>query len=676
MAMVTTSTTLESVRRAVRSRAGAVLLDAAIAVTILIAATNWGTWYWNRSLALGRRPFFYQLYFEPAVMVACGKGFVVSQPQVPAIGAFLSEQTQSFDCSQIPAGTTLRSENLFQNAYRYLMMATGMTWRVTGISFQRLAPLAGVLFGVAITAAYGLFRLGMGRVISALLAWVLSVSTLQVGNLPHILDYSKAPFILLLFFLTGLLVRMRPSWTRVLLTSAAAGVVLAVGYGFRSDPIIVVPAFVAGLVLFLDADWRRRLQYAAGGCVAFFAAFYIVGWPVIAGVQRTWNCQWHTGILGLGGGYTKELQLEPAPYDWLAGFTDEFVAVDATSYVARVHPGTKPIEFCSPEYGNATQAFMFDVVRHTPGDIVVRAYASALQMVQLPLRWRFAPMPHLATDYYKLKKAIAKRTQDAGVFLVVAAVVLVTAYSLRLGLFLIGFLLYFGGYPAVQFSNRHFFHLEFITWWAIGFLVQQAASRAVAALRGRALPLPSPESWRRAGLVTGGVFVALFVSLWVARAYQHSTMAPLVNAFATSERDPLAVEVAGDVHRVPSFEIKATAPATAEMLEVDVNEWQCPAGSTLKFVYDPSVVGYAHDIPLDSTQPHVATRILLPVFRGFQGVRVPDARPECVAGLHRLRHPERFTLMPELVLRSGWERQPLHQSLAGWGIEPPPDEFE
>src|SRR4029077_14878028 len=43
MAMVTAATTLESVRRAVRSRAGAVLLDAGIAVTILIAATSWGT---------------------------------------------------------------------------------------------------------------------------------------------------------------------------------------------------------------------------------------------------------------------------------------------------------------------------------------------------------------------------------------------------------------------------------------------------------------------------------------------------------------------------------------------------------------------------------------------------------------------------------------------------------
>jgi hypothetical protein len=670
MALVT-ATTLDSVRRAVRSRVGAVLLDTAIALTILIAATNWGTWYWNQSLALGRRPFFYQLYFEPAVMVACGKGFVVSQPQVPAIGAFLSEQIETFDCSQIPPGATLQSQNLFQSAYRYLMTATGLTWRVTGISFRKLGPLAGVLFGVAIAAAYGLFRLGMGRVLSALLAWLLSVSTLQVGNLPHILDYSKAPFILLLFFLTGLLVRMRPSWTRVLLTSAAAGTVLGIGYGFRSDPVIVVPAFIAALVLFLDAGWRRRLQYAAGGCLAFFAAFYVVGWPVIAGVQRTWNCQWHTVILGLGDAYTRELQLEPAPYDWLPGRTDEFVHADSSSYAARLHPGQAPIGYCSPEYGDVTRALMLDTVGHAPADTIVRAYGSALQMVQLPLRWRTPPMPHLAVDYYKARKAVTTAAKDAGLLIVLAAVFLITASSLRLGLFVIGFLLFFGGYPAVQFSNRHFFHLEFITWWAVGFLVQQLVSALVARVRHQPAGLPA-ASFRRAGLVMAGVFVALVGSLWLARVYQHARMQPLVAAYANAERDAIPLQRVDSTHRLAPLRAR-TNPETADLVELDVNESQCP-GAILKFLYDAAHVGFANDILLEAQPPQGSTRIVLPVFSGFQGVRVAEGKPECVTGMQRFRHPERFTVMPALVLRPGWERRPLHQRLIGWGIEPPPDE--
>src|ERR1043166_2161826 len=509
--------TLETTRRAMRSRPGAAVLDAAIAVTILVLATNWGTWYWNKSLAIGRHPSFYQLYFEPAVMVACGKGFVVAQPQVPSMGRFLAEQAETFDCADIPAGTKLVGDQLFQGANRYLMTAAGLTWRVRGISFRNLGPLAGALFGVAITAVYGIFRLGMGRVLSALLAWLVSVSTLQLGNLPNILDYSKAPFILLLIFMTGWLVRMRPSWRRVLATSLAAGAVLGIGYGFRTDVLIAVPAFVMTLLLFVDAGWRSRLRYAVAGGLAFFATFYVVGWPVISTVQRTWSCQWHTVILGLGDGYTHDLGLESAPYDWLAGLTDEFVHAATTSYAARLQPGVKAIEYCSPEYGEVTRAYMFDVVRHTPGDILVRAYASSLRMTQLPLRWRFPPMPHLAVDYYKLRKALTTRAQDAGIFLVLAALFLVTSYSLRLGLFLVGVLLYFGGYPAIQFSNRHFFHFEVITWWAFGFLVQQLGSALVRVVRHQPPALPTAAAMRRSALALSGVFVALVISLWLAR---------------------------------------------------------------------------------------------------------------------------------------------------------------
>jgi len=666
--------TIGDAPRVLRSRFGAVVVEAFIAVTVLVAATTWGAWYWNQSLALGRHPFFYQLYFEPAVMLACGKGFVVAQPQIPSMGRFLAEQTDTFDCADIPANAKLGTDGMFQGAYRYLMTSVGLTWKFTRISWRTLGPLAGVLFGITIAAAYAIFRLGMGRVLSALLAWLLSVSTLHVTNLPHILDYSKAPFFLLVIFLMGLLVRMRPSWRGVLATSVAAGIVLGIGYGFRSDPLIAVPAFVLTLALFLDARWRERLRFAAGGCVAFLATFFIVAAPVIYSVQRTWNCQWHTVIIGLGNGFTHDLQLEPAAYDWMAGVTDEFVAVQATSYAARLNPGIKPIEFCSPEYGDVTRGFMLDVVRHSPADFIVRAYASALQMVQLPLRWRNPPMLHLAVDYYKIRKAVTSRAPEAGVFLVVAAVFLITASSLRLGLFLVAFLLYFGGYPAIQFGNRHFFHFEFITWWAFGFLLQQAVASGVALVRHDPRAFPSPAQLRRAALVLSAVFVSLVTSLWLARLYQHASLAPLVDAYVKAEREPLIAPMSDGVYRVAALREKPTRPETADLVEIDVNEWQCPAGSVLKFVYDRSRFGFAHDVPLNPAQPHLTTRIAVPVFFGFQGVSVADAKPECIAGLQRITHPERFALMPALVLRPGWEREPLHQSLIGWGIEPPPDE--
>src|SRR5205085_8737618 len=96
---------------------------------------------------------------------------------------------------------------------------------------------------------------------------------------------------------------------------------------------------------------------------------------------------------------TAGLRLKPAAYDWLDGFTDEFAYATTTSYGARVHPGLKHVEYCQKDYDDVTREFMVDVAEHSPADFIVRAYASSLQMVQLPLRWRKPPMPHMATDY-------------------------------------------------------------------------------------------------------------------------------------------------------------------------------------------------------------------------------------------------------------------------------------
>src|SRR6185436_5573235 len=89
------------------------------------------------------------------------------------------------------------------------------------------------------------------------------------------------------------------------------------------------------------------------------------------------------------------------------------------------------------------------------------------------------------------------------------------------------------GYPAVQFANRHFFHLEFITWWAFGFLVQQIATAVVARVRRRPGTTPlTPASLRRSVLVVGGSFASLFLALWIARWYQESALEPLMRQYA------------------------------------------------------------------------------------------------------------------------------------------------
>jgi hypothetical protein len=668
-----TAASASSLRRMAGSRLGTVVLECTIVAVVFVAAQDWGRTYWNRSLATGRHPGFYQLYFEPAVMIACGKGFVVSEPQAPAVGRFLRGQTTTLNCNEIPPDTTLVKAGGFQATARYLMLAVGWTWRDVGLSFRRLGPLAGLLFGLTVTAAYGIFRLGMGRVLAVLCALGLSLSPLHLLNLPGLRDYSKAPFLLMLVFLLGLVVTRRPSWRSVLSISVAFGVVLGVGYGFRYDLLIAIPLFLLAMI-FLDAGWRDRLTYGFAGTAVFLVSFYASAWPVIDAIRNAWDCRWHTMVIGLGDPQTEGMQLREPVYDWFAGFSDEFAYATTTSYAARRQPGLGHVEYCGTAYDDVTRSFMLDVARHTPADFLVRAYASSLQMVQLPFRWRAAPIPDVAVYYYSVRNTITSHLKEAGIFLVAIAVLFITASSIRLGLFAVAFLLYFGGYPAGQFHDRHFFHLEFITWWALGFLLQQLATAIAARASKRPVALPSPAAFRRAALVLGGCAAALWMALVIARLYQARSMAPLMQQYATSDVERVDSQIVDSVYRVPVASDRKTDPETADLIAIDLNEWQCPPDSKLTFVYDRSHPGFGPEIRLRRDLAPMKTRVFVPVYANFQGVTVGSAAPGCLAGVYRAQHGERFTLMPQVTLRPGWENAPLYQSLVGWGLEPPPDD--
>jgi hypothetical protein len=61
------------------------------------------------------------------------------------------------------------------------------------------------------------------------------------------------------------------------------------------------------------------------------------------------------------------------------------------------------------------------------------------------------------------------------------------------------------------------------------------------------------------------------------------------------------------------------------------------------------------------------------VYAQFRGIDVGDAGLGCLERVFRIRRPETFALMPELILRSDGIDRPLYQRMTGWGIQPPPD---
>jgi hypothetical protein len=631
-------------------------LDGAIALLLFAGAATGGLSYWKRIVAAGQ-PFYYQNYFEPAVMIGCGKGFVVARPQVPAMVPFLWRQVDRFSCDAIAPDAPLGTDDMFQQgSWRYLMLAVGFTWRLFGVSWSALGPLFAVLFGATIASAYAIFRLGMSPLLAVAGALLLRFSDLHLKYFPVLRDYTKAPFTLVLIFLLGLLVKNRATWKTALSIAAAYGAVVGIGYGFRTDFVSDIPPFFVTLFAFLEGGVSRNIRLKLAAAALCIAAFMVTAWPVVSSLDRSRpGCQWHVVLLGFARQFAAPLGVDPGPYDVSREYLDEFAYTTVTSYAARVHPGIGHIDYCEAGYGAATRAYLMEAVERFPADVIVRACASALRIVELP----FAERP----DDDEAGAAERDPRSGSGLALVTVAIVLAMAGNTRIGLFLLFFVLYFGGLPALQFDARHFFHLEIVTWWAAGFVVQTAL-REGPRMIGQGRRRAAAASAGRASVLLAGCLAALVALLWAARTYQQVAARSLLGSYLAAPRIEIPLASASAESPPPIRVAPHTDPETADFIVVDIDGSRCGAHSTVAFRYDDANRrAYSRVFQVGRVDDPGLTHVFMPIYDGFGRLEFGDSPPGCVQGAFRIRDPSRFTMLLEAVLRPGWRRAPLYQRL-------------
>src|SRR5439155_8563052 len=119
--------------------------------------------------------------FGAAVALACGHGFADPLTVPPALSAFLNQRVDAFSCADWPAGLPVGPPNFTQRLYRYLMTTVALQWKWSGVSWSGLATLFGIVFGLTLGAAYGLFRLAAGPAVSALAVLPLAISAHQLA---------------------------------------------------------------------------------------------------------------------------------------------------------------------------------------------------------------------------------------------------------------------------------------------------------------------------------------------------------------------------------------------------------------------------------------------------------------------------------------------------------------
>jgi hypothetical protein len=633
-----------------------------------------------------RTMWFGQREFGAAVALACGRGFVdPGYALTPGLEAFLSLRADRFSCLELPEALPAHPPNFTQRLYRYLMWATAGVWAVRGVSWSGLWPLYGVLYGATVAVSYGLFRFGMGRSLACGAALAIMVSAMHLSNLPGLRDYAKAPFILGLLLIAAQLGSRINRPRSVLGLAALFGATLGLGFGFRNDIVIVIPLFLVALVAWDPPRDARAITTRIGATGVAAAAFTITAFPILSAYTRGSNSG-HVAVMGLMSPFDRALQIAGSVYDWGHMYSDGFGDTLIKSYSYRVYG--RPVSYLSAEYDRAMGDYLVQIARHWPADILARAYASVLTIVNLPFTPRLHAVPFGIDNSALLRlyewqiRAIGV-LEGAGVASVALALLVVSRTSVRHALLLLAALLYLGGYPAIQFRTRHFFHLEFVGWLALGFLAQRAAARVARIVEARRRGEPwAPVSWvaaRRMATFGAIAFAIVAVPLAGARLYQQRHLRTFLRTYVEAPRERLPVEPvdAGDRRLLRTSTLWTDRDPQREIETqyiVAVFSAECPAARLpVTFRYDAArdSADYSLDTILTFERHGPPVEVFFPAYyvKGeswFDGVEVPRGFEQCVQEVTRVNNLDSLPLLLNLTLSAGWERTPLYQRLAAW----------
>lgn len=521
------------------------LVDAVIAVLLFFFGSYAGRQH-LADLNHGRSPVTsIEMLYGPAVMLACGRGFY--QPDLafsPPLGEFLRNERETLSPDVLPKHLP-EAENSVSSYHRYLLYTVAFFWRIYGISWAGLEPLCALLLGICAFAVYGIMRLGMGRLLSAGLAVFFTLSPQMLTMMNSLRDFSKAPFILLLIFILGAMIKYRFRFGTLAALSIVLGLLNGIAMGFRQDALVfVAPALVIVPIAAFRA--RHSLRWS---CLLppllFLAAFLATAHPMLGRMEGGAQ-PYHPMVQGFSMKRAASLGMEPGAYEPLASGSDNYTFAMLQDYYRRVNKEPDAIfGFNSPGAEKAGRQFLADMAFHFPADLLARGYAALLRTLRytdgIPI-WSMAGSfwkDLFETSHFTLKNHL----HYFGIIYAGIAILLISGHSLSLAFGLLFFVLFICGYVSLQCEFRHAFHLSFVPLWILGFLFQRLMA---APLLLRKKPLENRglgrNNLKRMAAFALGATIVVLAPLYLLRAFQYYQVKPLLAAIASSERIPVPVE--------------------------------------------------------------------------------------------------------------------------------------
>jgi hypothetical protein len=338
------------------------------------------------------------------------------------------------------------------------------------------------------------------------------------------------------------------------------------------------------------------------------------------------------------------------------------------------------VEYLSPEYDAAAIALITEVARHWPADIFVRGLASVVEVLNFPFTiGQHTPgTPAGVTPpstLYDWQGWALRHLAGLGPVLACLVVLVIGVWDVRAGIGVFLFIIYYCGYPAVQFNVRHFFHLEFVSWWALVFLLAAMCRAASRLIVQRRWPRPTLGGVRRGALTAAIAVLLVVVPATGLRAYQQRHVATLVDGYLRLPRTPLAVSrtaAPGGTLIVPDGLWKdrsAADPVSVQYLVVEFRSNSCGAVNlplTVKYAAPTSDSDYSFlsRVPIEAGGSTVQ---VVPAYYGvyshFTGFVVPSDYENCLTSVSRIGNLQQVPVLVDLSLPPRWRTADLFQTL-------------
>jgi hypothetical protein len=653
-----------------------------IALMIFVAAWIGCRWYLPAFRAAGERGMSYYDEFGPAVMAACGHGFTnpVSH-SIPSLDTFLLEGTASFDCRSLGENPRVTAIDNFQSATRNLMLAAAAIWRVTGLSWNALDSLAATMFAVSLAAAYLTMRFVIGRPLALIGTLLWAVSPMHLANVPHLRDYSKAPFFVLTALAMAIAVRSEKPRTLIAL-GAAFGLVQGIGFGMRTDVGLNFAPFFLVLFVLGSGAWNRNLAWKGLAAGVALVVFTLAAFPVLSGYRHTEGL-WHVSLLGLTTPFDNALNLRRAPYDFGYLYDDSYMSTVVQAYWYRMHDAAQVSLHNAGLYDEACREYYRLLLSTFPGDFLTRMAGSALHVLNLPFSISYGIVPlgitnSVVTWLAQARAWIMLALAGAGPMMA-ALLLMVIGMRDRIAVCVAFVVLSFWStYPYLQFHGRHVFHLEVL----VIAIVLCGAALSLRTLKD----IYATGAWKDAGrrglqslAIVAAFFCVVILAIVIARLVQQPRARDVFERYATGTPDSLEAQELQEGDTSRQLRVSVFAPTgngariQQAMLLLEVSSG-CPERDIPVHVRYQTVgagqLDFSRDVTVAASTNGTA-RVFLPVYSieaadggvsRFVGVDVPAPSASCVR-ISRVRQAERSPLLLDATLMPDWQAQPMYQRL-------------